>query len=238
AVNVIERGSADCMIVGGCGSNIQPVDLAKFSLYEELSRYKDDPAGACRPFDRDRDGTVAGEGAAAFVVETLKHAQERGAEIYAEILGLGAGCDGRGPARDVSGSGLVHAIRTALNAAGLSPEELGHINAQSKASPREDVIEAQAYHRALGEAATHIPVTALQSYFGHSDAGSGALQLAGSLLALKHGQIPATLNYQTPDPQCELNVVHGSPMDSSIGTSLSVNRTNLGQSAAVVLRRL
>lgn len=236
AVNVIERGGADCMIVGGCGSNTQPVDLAKFSLYEELSRREKEPAQACRPFDRDRDGTIAGEGAAAFVVEKLEHAQRRGADIYAEILGLGGGCDGRGVGPDVAGGGLVHAIRSALQAAGLSPRELGHINAQSKASRREDVIEAQAYHRALGDAAEHIPVTALQSYFGHSDAGSGALELAGSLLALKHGHIPATLNYETPDPRCRLNVVQGGPVPSRLRTALSVNRTNLGQSAAVVLR--
>lgn len=236
AVNVIERGGADCMIVGACGSNIQPVDLAKFCLYEELSPCRNEPQHACRPFDRDRDGTIPGEGAAAFVVENLEHAQNRGAEIYAEILGLGAGCDGQGSPQKVAGGGLVHAIHSALKAAGITPKELGHINAQSKASRTEDVIEAQAYRRALGDAAEQIPVTALQSYFGHSDAGSGGMELAGSLLALKQGQIPATLNYQTPDPQCRLNVVREGPIDSPHRTALSVNRTNLGQSAAVVLR--
>ncbi len=98
------------------------------------------------------------------------------------------------------------------------------------------MIEARAYHRALGEAAEIIPVTALKSYFGHFDAGAGAVELAGSLLALKHGRIPATLNYQTPDPRCRLNVIHEHPIDQSLPAALCVNRTSLGQSAAVVLR--
>jgi 3-oxoacyl-[acyl-carrier-protein] synthase II len=238
AVNVIERGAADCMIVGGCSSNILPVDLAKFCLYEELSRRDSEPERACRPFDLERDGTIAGEGAAAFVVESLQHAHRRGGEIYAEIAGIGAGCDGKGDANAAGGTGLVRAIHAALRKAQLRPAELGHINAQGKSTQLDDVIEARAYHRALGDSAERVPVTALKSYFGDFDAGSGAVELAGSLLALKHGQIPATLNYQTPDPRCRLNVVRDGPMDQSQPTALCVNRTSIGQSAAVVLRTL
>jgi 3-oxoacyl-[acyl-carrier-protein] synthase II len=238
AVNVIERGAADCMIVGGCGSNVQPVDLAKFCLYEELSPRDTHPEQACRPFDWERDGTIAGEGAAAFVVESLPHAVQRGAEIHAEILGIGAGCDGSGSTNAENGTGLVNAIQSALQKAHLKPAQLGHVNAQGKSTQREDVIEARAYHLALGEAAPRVPVTALKSYFGYSDAGSGAMELAGSLLAIKHGRIPATLNYQTPDPRCRLNIIHEGPMEPLLPTAMSVNRTSLGQSAAVVLRRL
>ncbi len=209
------RGAADCMIVGGCGSNVQAVDLAKLCLYEELSRRETGPERACRPFDLNRDGTIPGEGAAAFVVESLPHAKNRGAEIYAEILGIAAGCDGKSPPHERCGTGLVVAMTSALKNSGLKPAELGHVNAQAGGSPRDDAIEAQAYHRALGEAAASVPVTALKSYFGYSEAGSGAMELAGSLLALKHGRIPKTLNYQTPDPNCRLNIVREEPINQS-----------------------
>ena len=204
AVSAIERGAADCMIVGACGSNIQPVDIAKLSLYEGLSRRYDEPHRACRPFDFERDGTIVGEGAAAFIVEGKRHAVLRGADIYAEILSVAAGCDGRGYANGAGGTGLVlrdaqrpatcrhgtarigthqrsrqkHAARTIWLSAGLSPRT----GIRSRTNSR---------HRA-------------KSYFGHFDAGSGAVELAGSVLALRNRMVPATLNYETPDPRCRL----------------------------------
>jgi len=235
AVNVIERGAADCLIVGATGSNLQPVDLVKFCLYEELSSRKRDPEKTCRPFDLHRDGTTLGEGAAAFIVESLSHAEKRGANLYAEVRGQGARCDGNAANNTVS-PGLINAVRTALRSARISPSELGHLNAQGNASPTEDPIEAASYHQVLGDAAGRVPVTALKSYFGLSDAGSGAMELAGSLLALRHGRIPATLNYETRDPRCDLNIVHGEPMPAEHPWALCVNRTRMGQTAAVVLR--
>lgn len=236
AVRVIERGAADCMIVGACTSNIHPVDITKLSLFEGLSRREDDPRRACRPFDFDRDGTIVGEGAAAFILEDYKHAVRRGADIYAEVIGIGGGCDGRGYHNGAGGTGLVRAIQSALQRAGIDPKELGHINAHGKSTQRDDLVEARAYHTALGSRAETIPVTALKSYFGHFDAGSGAVELAGSLLALRHGELPATLNYETPDPRCRLNVVHDGPAALPTSTALSVNRTAMGQSAAAILR--
>ena len=236
AVRVIERGAADCMIVGACGSNVHPVDIAKLSLYERLSRRDDDPNRACRPFDFNRDGTIVGEGAAVFIVESYSHALQRGANIYGEILGVGAGCDGRGYSNGAGGTGLVRAIQAAMRQSEIQPKELGHINANGKSTQLDDLVEARAYHGALGTAAETIPVTALKSYFGHFDAGSGAVELAGSLLALRYGEVPATLNYETPDPRCRLNVVHDGPARLRHRTALSVNRTSMGQSAAVVLR--
>src|SRR5581483_925291 len=138
------------------------------NLYESLSR-QDDPAGACRPFDRDRDGTVAGEGAAAFVLESYEHAKKRGATIYCEVLGVGAGCDGSAPENRHNGVGLWRAIQSALRQSNLTPKDLGHINAHGKATKRDDWAEARAYHSALGDLAPTIPVTALKSYFGHFD---------------------------------------------------------------------
>jgi len=236
AVSVIERGAADCMIVGACGSCIHPVDITKLSLFEGLSRRDDDPQRAYRPFDFQRDGTIVGEGSAAFVVEDYDHAVRRGAHIYGELLGIGAGCDGRGYSNGAAGKGLVRAIHAALKRADVRPEELGHINAHGKSTQRDDLVESRAYHQAFGSLADQIPVTALKSYFGDFDAGSGAVELAGSLLALQHGQLPRTLNYEIPDPRCRLNVVRDEPLQLHNGTGLSVNRTKMGQSVAAIFR--
>jgi len=236
AIATIQRGMADCMIVGACGSDIHPVDIARLNLYENLSRREDDPTRACRPFDMNRDGCIVGEGAASFVIESYEFAKARGAEIYAEVLGVAAGCDGKGYLNGAGGTGLVRAIQAALRKARIEPDEIGHINAHGKSTMRDDMVEARAYHRALGAVAETIPVTGLKSYFGTFDAGSGAVELAGSLLALRHGYVPRTLNYETPDPNCRLNVVHHEPQPLKNLTALSVNRTAMGQSAAVIVR--
>ena len=235
AVGVIQRGAADCMIVGACSSNIHPVDITKLSLFEGLSP-DDDPDRACRPFDFQRNGTIVGEGAATFIVERYSHAVRRGADIYAEVLAVGAGCDGTGYSNGAGGTGLVRAIESTLKRSGVRPDEIGHINAHGKGTQRDDLVEARAYHRALGTPAETIPVTALKSYFGHFDAGSGAVELAGCLLSVRKGFVPATLKYQVPDPRCRLNVVHEGPQRLKTASALSVNRTSLGQSAAVILR--
>ncbi|MEO2016546.1 MAG: beta-ketoacyl-[acyl-carrier-protein] synthase family protein [Fuerstiella sp.] len=238
AVRVIEAGRADAMIVGACSSNIHPVDIAKFHRFEGLSKRNDDPTRACRPFDFERDGAVVGEGAATFVVESYAHAKRRGAEIYAEVLGIGAGCDGRGHANESGGMGLVRAIESTMKRAGIRPDELGHINAQGKSTQPDDIVESRAYRRALGDCVLKVPVTAMKSFVGHFDAGAGAVELAGTLLSLKNGEVPATLNYEIPDPRCRLNVVHGGPERVKTRTALTVNRTAMGQSAAAVLRAL
>ena len=238
AVRVIEADRADCMIVGACSSNIHPVDIAKFHSFEGLSRRSDDPKRACRPFDFEREGAVVGEGAASFMVESYEHAVARGAEIYAEIIGTGAGCDGRGAANEAAGLGLVRAMESALRQSGVRPDELGHINAQGKSTQPDDIVEARAYHRVLGDYIMNVPVTALKSYVGHFDAGAGAVELAGTLLSLKNGYVPATLNYEIPDPRCGLNVVRGEAVRMRNRTAVTVNRTAMGQSAAAVLRAI
>lgn len=238
AIRVIEAGRADCMVVGAGSSNIHPVDIAKFHRFEGLSRRADDPARACRPFDFERDGAVVGEGAAAFIVERYEHAVARGADIYAEVLGTGAGCDGHGYANESAGLGLVRAIQSALQRSGIGPDQLGHINAQGKSTQTDDIVEARAYHRVLGDLVLKVPVTAMKSFVGHFDAGAGAVELAGTLLSLKHGEVPATLNYETPDPRCQLNIVREQVRRLNSRTAITVNRTAMGQSAAAVLRAL
>lgn len=238
AVRVIEAGRADAMIVGACSSNIHPVDIAKFHRFEGLSRRDDDPSRACRPFDFERDGAVVGEGAATFVVESYEHAKRRGADIYAEVLGIGAGSDGKGYANESGGLGLVRAIESSVKRAGIRPEELGHINAQGKSTQTDDIVESRAYHRALGDCVLKVPVTAMKSFVGHFDAGAGAVELAGTLLSLRNGEVPATLNYEIPDPRCRLNIVEGGPRSVRSRTALTVNRTAIGQSAAAILRAI
>jgi len=238
AVRAIESGRVDAMIVGACSSNIHPVDIAKFHRFEGLSRRHVDPALACRPFDFERDGAVVGEGAATFVVESYEHARRRGADIYAEVLGVGSGSDGKGFPNEDAGLGLVRAIEASVKRSGIRPNELGHINAQGKSTQADDIVESRAYHRALGDCVLKVPVTAMKSFVGHFDAGAGAVELAGTLLSLKNGEVPATLNYEIPDPRCRLNVVHEGPQRLNTRTALTVNRTAMGQSAAAVLRAM
>ncbi len=237
AVRTIQRNAADVMIVGACSSHIHPLELTRLNLMESLSPI-DDPHLACRPFDRDRTGTVVGEGAGTVVIERYEHAVARGATIYGEVLGVGAGCDGAGVNNLETGVGLQRAIAAALRSAQLTPGDLGHINAHGKGTYRDDLAEARAYHAVLGSIADRIPVTALKSYFGVFDAGAGAVELVGSLLALKHRQIPITLNYRNPDPLCDLKVVHQEPLRMQNGIALTVNRTRVGQSAAAVIRAI
>lgn len=238
AVRVIERDAADAVIVGACSSNIHPVDLTKFNLFESLSRRDDDPESASRPFELTRDGAVVGEGAAAFVVERFEHAVERGATIYGEVLGVGAGCDGAGYSNGSGGRGVARSIQAALRRSEIEPSDIGHINAHGQSTQRDDLVEARGYYWGLGDAASRIPVTALKSYFGHFEAGSGAVELAGMLLSLRHQMVPSTLNYQIADPRCRLNVVHDGPMALRNPTAMTINRTSMGQSAAAIIRAI
>ncbi len=236
AMRVIAADRADVMIVGACSSNVHPIDIARLNLYDSLSRRQDDPTRACRPFDRDRDGAIVGEGSAVFVVERYSHAVRRGADIYCEVLGVGAGCDGKGYDNGRGGTGIVRAIEAAVRRSKIDVRELGHVNAHGKSTLRDDFVEARAYQRVFGDDVHKVPVTALKSYFGSFDAGAGAVELAGSILALRHGCLPMTLNYEHPDPLCELNVVRGEPMRLRSSTAVSVNRTAMGQSVAAVFR--
>ncbi|SFI07677.1 beta-ketoacyl-[acyl-carrier-protein] synthase family protein [Planctomicrobium piriforme] len=236
SMRCINRGHADVMIVGACSSNINPVDIARISLVDTLSP-QNDPEQGCRPFDRDRDGSIVGEGSAVFIVERYSHAVARGAEIYCEVLGVGAGCDGRGDENVAGGRGLSSAMGAALRQANVSPRELGHINAHGKSTRNDDWVEARAYHHSFGDDTHRIPVVALKSYFGNFDAGSGAVELAGSILSLKHGELPATLNYKHPDPLCRLNVSRD-PQRLRSSIAMTVNRTSMGQSAAAILRAI
>ena len=233
AARTIARGAADAVVVGAASSSTDAVDLARMAASGELTNAHD-PRHALRPFDAGRDGTVPGEGAAAFVLERWDHAVRRGAEIYGELLGTAAAHDGRDRS---GGTGLVNAMRAALRKGGIdSHRAIGHLNAHGKSTRWDDLVESRALRTMFGDDLAGVPVTALKSHFGYTDAGSGALELAGSVLALRHRKLPMTLGFETPDPLCGIDVIHDGPLDLRGRTALSVNRTGAGEGAAAVIQ--
>jgi 3-oxoacyl-[acyl-carrier-protein] synthase II len=232
AFRILGRNQADFFLVGGGESKINPLSLSRQCLFQTLSRRNETPAQASRPFDEGRDGMVIGEGAGVVIVEDLEHAQRRGARIYAELVGFGAAFD-----HDHRGAGLARAIRAALADAAIGPEEIDHINAHGLSSPEADRWEARAIQEVFGTRNPPAPVFALKSYIGNLGAASGTTELIASLLALQHGVLPPTLNYEVPDPACPLLVAAGSPRPVIRPYVLKVGFTELGQCAAVVCRK-
>jgi 3-oxoacyl-[acyl-carrier-protein] synthase II len=230
ATRVLERGHADAMIAGGTGSRIHPAYWIRGTILG-LSRRNDDPAAASRPFDARRDGTVNGEGAAAFLLETRQHAQARGATVLARILGSAGAFEPCRNGEVLQGRGIRQAIGGALRDAGLQAGDVGHVNANGSSTIFDDRIEAQAIRDTLAD----VPVTAPKSLFGNLGAGTGAVEMAVSVLALQQGCVPQTLNYEYPDPDCPVNVIHGQSLETSTPTALVLNHTNLGQAVALVL---
>jgi 3-oxoacyl-[acyl-carrier-protein] synthase II len=229
AYRAIVRDRADVFLAGGADTLVSPLNMARFCLFTPLSRRNDDPAHACRPFDRQRDGQVLGEGAGVLVVEELEHACRRGAAILAEVVGFASAFDGQR-----SGAGLARVLRSSLAEARLNPGDLDHVNAHGLSTVPDDAWEAAALREAFGPGE---PVFAPKSYFGNLGAGSGAVELAASLLALQHGELPATLNYDEPDPACPVAVsrIVQPAIRSSV---LKISTTELGQCAAMVCRKL
>jgi len=230
AASVIRRGWADVMLAGGTGCRLHPTALVARGD-AQLSHRADDCRRACRPFDRDRDGLVNGEGAGAIVLESREHAQRRGARIHGRILASAARCQPSARRDGFSGSALRAAIRAACGTAGLAAADVGHVNAHGVSTIDMDRAEAAAIVAELGA----VPVTAPKSAFGHLGAGGGAVELVASVLGLGHGLVPPTLNYETPDPACPVNVVHGEPLAGRPGTALAVNLSSTGQAVAVAL---
>lgn len=230
AASVIERGWADVMLTGGTGCRLHPTALVARGN-AMLSHRAGDFRRACRPFDLDRDGMVNGEGAAAIVLESREHAERRGAKIRGRILGTAARCEPKARREGVTGASLRQAIRAALAAARLTPGDVGHVNAHGVSTIDMDRLEAAAIAAELG----NVPVTAPKSSFGHLGAAGGIVELAASILGLEAGLVPPTLNYETPDPLCPVNVVHGEPLAGRPGTALAVNLCSTGQAAAVAI---
>ena len=233
ASRIIQRNRADVMIAGTTGTKLHPVKTLHAALWKNLAHGEGSPDTWCRPFDAGHNGEVVAEGACALLLETDEHAQARGATIYGEILGLGSSCvTHRDGTADLT-TALTNAMRAALNDAGLTPDAIGHVNAHGLSIAQVDIDEAAAIRNVFPDG---VPVTGLKSYLGNSGAGAGVLELAGSLLGLRNGVIPKTLNYESPDPDCPIDVVHGDHRPSDNDLFLNINVTRIGQASALVVR--
>ncbi len=230
AVRILERGQADALIVGGVGARLHPTDWVRGPMLG-LSRRGDAPEAASRPFDARRDGMVNGEGAAAVVLESGPRAQARGAAALARVLGYAGVFAPRRNGQCPLGEAVRRVILAALRDAGLAPADVGMVVAHGLSTIDDDRIEAQAIRETLGG----VPVTAPKSYFGHLGTAAGALETVVGVLALQHGLIPPTLNYEYPDPQCPINVIHGQPAPLAKSVALVLSHSRHGQAVAVVL---
>jgi 3-oxoacyl-[acyl-carrier-protein] synthase II len=229
AYRILQRDVADVFVVGGTESKMNPLSQTRHNLFQTLSRRTDDPTKAHRPFDRDRDGSVLGEAAGGFVLEELEHARKRGARIYAELVGYACGFD---RARD--GVMMAKVIRTALQRAGTRADEVDHVNAQGLATIKSDVWEAKAIHDVFGP---KTPVWAIKGNIGSSGAAAGAVELAGSILALSRGEMPPTINCETRDPECPIHVHTDGVRHVAKPYAVKLNFTDKGQVGAVVVKR-
>jgi 3-oxoacyl-[acyl-carrier-protein] synthase II len=208
AARHIQHGESDVIIAGGAEAVLTPLAIGGFDRLQALSNRNDEPAGACRPFAKDRDGTVLGEGAAVLVLESLDHAQRRGAHILAEIVGYGVSEDAyHVVAPDPDGDGAARAMSHALRDAELKPEDVDYISAHGTGTPLNDVSETLAIKRAFGEAAYGIPISSLKSMIGHTIGAAGAIAVAACVMSIQANTVPPTINLHTPDPQCDLDYV-------------------------------
>lgn len=234
--STITRGAAEMMVVGATGSRIHPLRSTHTVLQEEVASGGADPASLARPFDEGRRGMVMGEGAAALVLEELEFAQRRGARIVGEVVGYGSSAVmGRDGVADRAAA-LRNVMQQALQSARLSASDVGHIHAHGLGTQRGDVAEANAIQQVFGAPEGSVPVVAAKSYFGNLGAAGGMVELLCSLLALEHGSLFRTLNYERPDPECPVRVV--TREDIAAGDSvLNVNVTPQAQASAVIVRK-
>jgi 3-oxoacyl-[acyl-carrier-protein] synthase II len=226
AVQMIRSGRADVVVAGGTEAAIHPMPIAGFAAMQALSTRNDDPAAASRPYDKDRDGFVLGEGAAIIVLESEAHARARGAKIYAELAGVGMSADAYHiTAPEPEGAGASRAMLEAVSTAGGTLRDVVHINAHATSTPVGDVAETNAIRRAFGDLADSIPVSATKSMTGHLLGAAGALEAIFTILALHHRLAPASINLDTMDPQISLDVVHGSHRQLPAGDLLALDNS-------------
>jgi 3-oxoacyl-[acyl-carrier-protein] synthase II len=235
AFNLIQRGSADIAVTGGTEASITPLGFAGFCSMKAMSTRNDEPTKASRPFDRDRDGFVMGEGSVILILESLEHAQKRGAKIYAEVLGYGASADAHhitAPAPE--GEGAARAMSIAIRDAGLRPEDIDYINAHGTSTDLNDKYETLAIKQVFGEHAKSVLVSSTKSMTGHLLGAAGALELAVLALAIRDNKVPPTINYENPDPECDLDYVPNVYRDKEVNFALSNSLGFGGHNATVV----
>ncbi len=235
---IIQRGDAEAMICGGTEACITPMGVGGFAAMRALSQRNDDPAHACRPFDRDRDGFIVGEGAGILVLEELDFAKERGAPILAEIVGYGMSGDAfhlTSPPED--GEGAYRVMRNALRDAQLLPEQIDYINAHGTSTPLGDRAETMAMKRAFGEHVRKLAVSSTKSMTGHLLGGAGGLEAGIVVCALKHQVAPPTINYVNPDPVCDLDYIPNQPRPMKMEYALTNSFGFGGTNGALIFKR-
>lgn len=235
---IIQRGDADVMICGGAESAITPMSVAGFAAMRALSTRNDDPMHASRPFERDRDGFVIGEGAGLVILEELETARRRGARIYAELVGYGMTADAfHITMPDETGSGAIRVMQKALKDAGAEPEAVGYINAHGTSTPYNDKFETIAIKKTFGEHAYRLAVSSTKSMTGHLLGAAGGIEGVFSVLAIHRGILPPTINYVNPDPDCDLDYVPNEPRETRVDYALSNSFGFGGTNAALLFKR-
>ncbi|HBY98177.1 MAG: beta-ketoacyl-ACP synthase II [Ardenticatenaceae bacterium] len=238
AMRRIRRGEADVMVAGSTESILTPLAIAAFWRIQALSTRNEDPEGACRPFDKNRDGTVMGEGAAVVILEREDHALARGAQIYGEVVGYGVSEDAYHLiAPDPQGDGAARAMRLALEEAGVTPSKVDWISAHGTATPLNDLSETMAIKRVFGESAYGVPVSSIKSMIGHTLGAAGSVSVVANLKAIQTGLIPPTINLESPDSQCDLDFVPGQARRATVDVAMSNAFGFGGQNASLVVRR-
>lgn len=238
AFKIIQRGEADVMFAGGAEATIRPTGLAGFCSAKAMSTRNDEPTKASRPFDLNRDGFVMGEGSGVLVLESLEHAQKRGATIYAEVIGYGMSGDAHHltmPAPE--GEGAARCMKMALRDAGVAPEDIDYINAHGTSTEYNDKFETMAIKAALGDHAYKVAVSSTKSMTGHLLGAAGAVEAIACVLAIQDQVIPPTINYETPDPECDLDYVPNEPRKAEVDVTLSNSLGFGGHNATIIIRR-
>lgn len=222
AFRTVRDGYADIMLAGGVEVPLAPLTFGSFDVIRAMSTCNEDPARACRPFDRKRDGFVMAEGGAVLVLEEREHALRRGAPLYGSVLGFGSSNDAHHMAAPLpSGAQAARAMRCALDEAGMAPEEIDYINAHASSTPLNDVMETAAIKQVFGAHAYRVPISGTKAMHGHSLGASGAIEAAICMLALRHAYLPPTVNLEDPDPACDLDYIPGAGREVAIRAALS-----------------
>ncbi len=238
AAEIIRRGDADVMISGGSEATVTPIAIAGFSNMKALSTRNDDPKAASRPFDADRDGFVLSEGSGVVILEELEHAKKRGAKIYGEVIGYGMSGDAHHitePAPE--GEGAARCMQMAINKAGIDPTEIDYINAHGTSTPKNDKFETMAINTVFGEHAKKLAISSTKSMTGHLLGAAGAIEAIACLLAIQNGIIPPTINYETPDPECDLYYVPNKVEKRDINIALSNSLGFGGHNATLIFKK-
>ncbi|MDI3482066.1 MAG: 3-oxoacyl-[acyl-carrier-protein] synthase [Tepidanaerobacteraceae bacterium] len=238
AFRILQRNDADIMVSGGTEAPITPLSLAGFSSMKALSTRNDEPWRASRPFDRERDGFVMGEGAGVMILETLEHALKRKARIYAEVIGYGSTADAyhlTQPAPE--GEGAARAMKAAIEDAGIKPEQVDYINAHGTSTPLNDKFETLAIKNTFGEHAYNLAISSTKSMTGHLLGATGAVELIATVLTTVNNKIPPTINYDFEDPECDLNYVPNKPLVKDVNIALSNSMGFGGHNACVIVKK-